>query len=53
MDNGFDTRIRKFVDQNIPAVSHGMSVSVDRGHENIISYTNGAIPELNFKYTDE
>ena len=53
MDNDFDTKIRKFVERNIPAVSHGISVSVDRGHENIITYTNGEIPELNFKYTDD
>ena len=53
MDDVFGSKIRKFVDQNIPAVSHGISVSVDRGHENIITYTKGEIPELNFKYTDD
>lgn len=49
----FEERIRKFVDQNIPDVSYGISVSVDHGHENILAYTKGEIPELGFRYTDD
>lgn len=53
MIEGFEDRIRKFVDQNIPLVSQGISVSIDQGHENILTYTRGEIPELGFRYTND
>ena len=49
----FEERIRKFVDQNVPSVSYGISVSIDKGNENILSYTKGEIPELGFKYSND
>ena len=48
----FEDKIRKFVESNIPEVSYGISVSMDKAHENILTYTRGEIPELGFKYTD-
>ncbi len=53
MDNGFENKVKRFVDQNIPGVSQGISISIDRGHENILTYTKGEIPELKFRYTDD
>lgn len=53
MKRDFEDRIRKFVDESIPEVSYGISVSVDRGDENILTYTRGEIPDLGFKYTDD